>query len=347
MVARLAWLAVSILRLADFAPAQMPRRPTTSPDVTRTGYYIRGSVRFAANDATAEMVRVDLKRFTGDVLATAFTRSQGEFEFNGLPNGTYYLTIEMEGYEPVREMVEVINSPRVGIFIYLKKAETFGPRESGHAISARELALPRKAREAMQKGLERLYDRDDSRGSVSHFQKVLSDAPEFYEAHFHIGVAYMKQNLDAQAEASLRRSIDLSQGEYAEPHFVLGSLLSSRNDLSGAEVLLRRGLELDANSWQGHYELARVLVALDRLDEAEKLCREGHRLNASYAPLHLVTANIHIRRKEYPALLAELDEYLKLEPAGEMSDQARQMRDSIRAALAKAQNQPPQPPRKP
>jgi len=347
MPGRRAVPALLVLLLASASPLVAQRRPTV-PETVQRLFTIRGNVRSAANEVGLEMIRVDLKRFTGETVASAYSRNNGEFEFTGLGNGTYIITIDLEGFEPVRETVELFNTSRVGIQVLLRKIETFAPQEPGHAVSARELALPRRARDAMQRGMERLYQKSDYKGSLLEFRKVLAEAPNFYEAHFQTGVAYLSLQQEADAETELRRAIELSAGEYPEAHFVLASILSSRNDFDGAEQLLRKGLALDGEAWQGHYELARALFGLNRVDEAEASARETHRLNPGYAQLHLLSANIYIRKKNYPALLQELDEYLKLEPEGEMAAQARQTRTRIAESLARAQGSsspPPNPPK--
>jgi hypothetical protein len=44
-------------------------------------------------------------------------------------------------------------------------------------------------------------------------------------------------------------------------------------------------------------------------------------------------ANIHIQRKDYPALLRDLDDYLRLAPLGPEADQARKTREHVQALL--------------
>jgi len=109
----------------------------------------------------------------------------------------------------------------------------------------------------------------------------------------------------------------------------------------------RRSIELDQNAWNGHYELARALVGLNRMDAAEKSALEARTRNPNFPQLHLLLANIHIRKHEPNALLEDIDTYLKLDPNGPMSSQARQMREQVQRDLASAQSKsapvPPKP----
>ena len=332
-----------LLRVAPCWPQARPSNPGTSPRV----FSIRGWVRTSDDGRTVEMTKVELKRLTGEVILTTFTRSNGDFEFSGLPNGVYYVVVEEKGFEPIREAVEIYNSSRPGIFLFLKRPLIISLGEPGNTVSAHELTLGRGAREAMQKGIERLYTKQDAKGSLTQFRRAVAAEPSYYEAYMQMGVAHMRLGETAEAEQALRKSIDLSGGRYPDAYFTLAQLFSNNERFTDAEPIARRGVELDGNAWQGHYELARALVGLNRLDVAEKSAMEARTRRPDYAPLYLVLANIHIRKHDYPGLLQDLDSYLKLEPQGPNSDKARAMRETVQRGLANAQDTPGAAPPKP
>jgi len=319
-----------------------------SRDFSNRKFFIQGSVRKDEGNQTVELVKVDLKKLTGEVVGTAYTRSNGEFEFRGLPPGTYYIVVEEKGYEPIREAIEITLGSRSGVFLFLKHPlEVRPPDESGRTVSAHELSIPPRAREAMRKGMERLYDRKDFKGSVNEFQRAIKEAPSYYEAYLQMGEAYLRLGQAPQAEEAFRKSVELSDNKYAEGCVRLASVLSDSKRFAEAEPLARRGVELGSSAWQGHFELARALMGLKRPEDAEKSALEARARNSNFPPLYLLLANIHIDKQEYAALVQDLDTYLKLEPNGPMSQQARETRDKVRGFLAKAQNAPAAAPVKP
>jgi len=99
-----------ILLLISISCWSQGRQPSGGAAV-RT-FYVRGTVRNNDTSQPIEMLKVDLKKLTGEVVSTSFTRTNGEFDFSGVTNGMYYIVIEEKGYEPVREGVEVFNAPR-------------------------------------------------------------------------------------------------------------------------------------------------------------------------------------------------------------------------------------------
>jgi len=318
----------------------VPTPSATRAPTTPTRFFtIRGHVRFGATERAAEMVKIDLKRFTGEVVMTTFTRSNGEFEFTGLSGGMYYLVVEERGFEPIRQAVEIFGTSRLSELLYLVKPLQFNAGEPGETVSAHELTLPRKARDALHKGRQRL-EKKDAQGSLAHFQRAVTEAPGYYEAYHQMGIAYLELGQNADAENAFRKSIEVSLGRYADAHFALGLLLSNVEKFSDAEMVIRRGLDVDSGAWQGHYELARALLGLNRLDEAEKSIDEARTRKPDFSQLHLVSANIHIRKGDPIALLRDLDEFLKLEPNGPQSDQARQTRETVQRGLTQAQQAP-------
>jgi tetratricopeptide (TPR) repeat protein len=338
-----ALLAIFLL-LPGFAHAQTTPS-TANRDLPARLQSIRGNVRFEQNVQSAEMVKVELRKFSGEIAGVTFTRSNGEFEFAGLYNGTFYVVVEETGYEPVRQAVQIYNSSQFGVLVYLKKISTGAPAEGGDSVSVRELSLPRDARSTFRKGMDVLYKKHDPAASLPLFEKVATAAPNFYEALFRMGIAYDQLQKPVEAEAAWRKSIAASEEKFPDAFIALASLLTTLERAAEAEALARRALDLDPTMWQGQYEMGRALAGLNRQQEAEKSLMESVRLHNDYPPAYLLLANVHMRMRKQTALLGDLNEFLRLDPNGPQSDQARKMRDSVQRELDHAKNSLAAPPK--
>lgn len=331
--------------LLILAATVLPVR-SQSRNSNRAIYLISGNVRDDENHQTLENVEVDLKVAGGMTLNTAYTRSNGEFEFGSLSNGDYYVEVNLKGYEPYREAVTVDNSSRMGVAVFLRRpfglsnSESANAKSSG-AISIHELGVPEKAHEEYQKGLNLLYAKSDYRGAIAQFQRAIKDYPDFYEAYAQEGGAYMSLGEMASAEEALRKSIELSSSQYPDALLMLAGMLNNANRFAEAETLARQGEALDPTSWHGHLELARAHMGLKRLEDADKDATEARDLKPDNPSIYLILANIHIQRNDRSALLKDLDGYLKLVPTGPQVEQARKSRDELQAALNRAAAQPP------
>ena len=86
-------VAVLFCLLLAVPTLRAQNRPGTIDTSPRT-FFVRGQLRSADDGRVIEMVRVDLKRFTGEVVGTSVTRSNGEFEFNAVPSGSYQIVVD-------------------------------------------------------------------------------------------------------------------------------------------------------------------------------------------------------------------------------------------------------------
>jgi tetratricopeptide (TPR) repeat protein len=204
-------------------------------------------------------------------------------------------------------------------------------------VSARELRIPPKAHQAFLKGIERLA-RDDASGSLPHFQRAVAEFSTYYEAYFEMGTADHKLGRNADAELALRKSIEFSGGQYAEPLFALGAVLEIDGKFSESEGIIRKALDLDPTPWAGHYCLGWALFSLNRLQEAEKSVGEALRRKPDSPEAHLLLAEIHHREHDYPALLKDLDAYLKLQPDSPIDAKVRALRDEAERVIVESQS---------
>lgn len=199
-------------------------------------------------------------------------------------------------------------------------------------VSVHELRIPEKARNAFNKGAQRLAA-EDFTGSITEFQKAIAAYGEFYEAYYKIGIANLELHINEAAETAFRKSIELSEAKYAPPLFGLGLTLGNEKQYDDGESYIRAGLNLEPRSAPGHFALAWVLYSAQRVVEAEKSAREAVFYNPNLANAHLLLAQIHRRQNNSAAMVDDLDAYLRIEPDSPRSRALRKTRDEAHQAL--------------
>jgi tetratricopeptide (TPR) repeat protein len=296
---------------------------------------IGGSVREGSNQRSMESIQVVLKGATGTPIATTFTRDEGDFQFDGLRDGDYTIEIRVKDYEQFQEQVSLNGASRLGLSIFLAKSgkPPATPALQQLSISAHQLSVPHKAHDEFEKGMALIYLKSDYRGAIAEFQLAIRDFPTYYEAYAEVGSAYYQLQDLGHAEEALQKSVDLSSGQYADAMFTLAAILTDTKRYAEAETVSRRGVSVDASSWRGPFELARALTAMKKTDEAEKSAEKSRDLMPDNPPVYLLLANIHIQRKDYPALIRDLDDYLRLAPVGPEADQAHKTIEHVQALL--------------
>ena len=325
-------VAIAFLLLPFVCFAQQTVYPPVEGHEARK---IIGNVYYDGTNLPASSIMVQLSDSQGDAIAPVMTDSSGEFRFGGLNPGQYSVIIRADGCLPVNMQVDVSYNTQRGIAIYLKplpSAKAAGPNSS---ISAHELSMPAKARDLMDSGKKKLYEEKNAKSSLEDFQEAAAAAPGYYEPHYQIGMAYMTLGERDDAEKSFRKAIEMSNDKYAEGEIGLGSLLVDKGNYSGGEKAIRRGIELGPTFWLGYYELGRALLNENRVPEAEKSANQAKALAPSALIVYRLLSNIHLKQKNYAALLDDLDTYIKLDPKSTMGIHAQQLRDQVAAKITK------------
>ena len=254
---------------------------------------------------------------------------EGEFVFRGLQEGEFVITARKNGFDSASATVTVLRTGVPEVTISLRRKAPAGVVEPGSPISAHQLQVPKKARADYEKGFRLLEDKNNPAGSIPAFEKAVKEFPSYYEAYTELGIANYHLSKVPEAEAALKKAIELSDGKYLQPLYLLADLYNSQGKYQEAEPLARQAIALDNSGWNSFFELARSLVGLKRASEAETSALRARDLAPQNPQVYLVLANVHVLQQNYPAAVQDFDAYLKLVPNGQSSDAARRTRDKL------------------
>jgi tetratricopeptide (TPR) repeat protein len=298
---------------------------------------IQGSITNDEDNRPILNAKVQLTTVAGQIVNSSYTGQDGRFSFRNLARGDYMVTVTADGFESGSQKVMILGMNVPEVRIALRKPANLGEKTSvgGDTVSSRELMLPKNAQQAFHKGMEKLYKKNDPSGSMPYFQKVLTAAPNFYEAYYQEGMAYTFESKLADAETAFQKAIAASQDMYPDACFGLAAILSDQERFKQSEPLSRHGLELQPEAWRGHFELARALSGLGRTAEAEQSALEARKRNPGFSGLYIVLANIHLQLRNDVAVLDDLTTYLKMDPNGPFASQAKDLKAKTERALSR------------
>jgi tetratricopeptide (TPR) repeat protein len=291
---------------------------------------ISGNVYIEKADRPIRNAAVQLCDQRGSVLSEMITSDTGEFSFRGIPAASYMLKISAEGFETLEVTLELNFASDRGVPIYLKPVALKSPEPAaGTTISAHEMSMPRAASELFESGKKKMYVEKNPQGALADFQAAAAAGPGYYEAFYQMALANLTLHHAADAETDLRKSIELSGDKYADAEVGLGTVLLDRGQTAEAERALRRGLELNPDLWLGHYELGRALFGAKKDGDALKSAERARALSPTSPDIYRLLANIHLRAENYPALLVDIDAYVKLDPDSPAGKRAKELRGQI------------------
>jgi tetratricopeptide (TPR) repeat protein len=203
---------------------------------------------------------------------------------------------------------------------------------SEYVVSVQELKMSGKAHKAFDKGTS-LLQKGDAAGSLPYFHQAIAEYPGHYKAYYNLGVAHYRLGHMVDAEQAFQKSIDLTGGAYGPPQFAMGMVLCQEQEFHQAEAVIMRGLDVDPGSATGKYFLGWAQFALNRLVDAEKSVQQALLRRASFAEAYFLLARIHQRQNNSPAVVQDLNAYLKLDPNNPGNVQARALLERTQQAM--------------
>ena len=323
-----------VLFLAVLFPVAHPRllRASDSPVVAVTGTIFSD----ATNSRIANAVAV-LCDAGGTVLQQSTANDSGEFSFQGLRPGRYILKAQANGFQSTELPLDLSYASQHGLSVTLKPMRNADqPHSGGVTVSAHELAMPAAARDLLDSGKKKLYSEKNSEAALRDFQSAIKTSPSFYEAYYLAGMAYLALQNSAEAEKHFRKSVDLSQKKYADADIALGSLLLQRGEEHPGEELLRQGLASNPHSWPGQFALGELELTRGQVEPALAAAEQAAELAPTQPVVYRLLAIIHLRQKNYSALLTDLNAYLQLDPDSPAGLRAKELRAQAEKQLLAA-----------
>jgi tetratricopeptide (TPR) repeat protein len=293
---------------------------------------LSGYIREEGSGHIISEARIELQNAMGTPIAFAYSDGNGMYEFDDIP-GDCYVSVQHDGYAPLREFVRPDGSGHVYKDIMLRVTSRDSTSKSGSPVSQHQLSIPSKARESFDRGVQLVVEKADYRGAVAQFAHAIAKYPSYYEAYAAMGLAQNKMGDAAAAEAAFRKSVELSAEKYPQALIDLGSLYNGQKRFAEAEPLFRKGIAVDAASWRGQFELAVALSGQQRFAEAVVSASASRDLKADNPQVYLLLYNLHIRTNDFPGALHDTESYLKLAPDGAAADRVRRMQEQVQKAV--------------
>jgi Flp pilus assembly protein TadD len=298
---------------------------------------LSGTVTADGNNVRIAGATVALCDAGGAALQEITADDSGAFSFQGLRPGQYSLEVQATGFQPVELHIDLSSASQHGLSVAMRPLESVQTHSAGKIISAHELAMPEPSRELLDRGIKKLYSEKNREAALQDFQFAIKTSPDFYEAYYQAGMAYLSLQNSAEAERHFRKSVELSHKRYPDANIALGSLLLQRGEKAEGESLLREGLAGNPRSWPGQFALGEFEMNRGHVEPALAAAERAAKLAPNQPIVYRLLAVIHMRQRNYSALLADLDAYLLLDPDSAAGKRAKELRAQTEKQVANAE----------
>ena len=348
--AGLVLIAVSVLTGLTHAQVLGQRDPRT------TQHIIRGKLVFDTHHPPGGQIEVRLEKEGRQLIDTVFSDGVGNFRFRNLTiqPDQYLIAVDVDGYDPVRQRVEVTRFGRftnVNIFLNLKtvlrRTEEGGFEGDPKVVDVSELRTeyPDKAVAEYEKALKDA-EKGNPKKAAGRLEKAVGLAPDFYQAQNNLGVQYKVLRRYRDAERTFEIARDLNRNA-AQPLINLGSMyVEEAQELSSggqeeralasyqkAVAPLEEAIALDAFSAPARFFLGTALFKTVAFERAETMLMQALELDEEYHMVRLMLVNLYMKQARYRDVLAQLTEFLERNPDDPQSESVRAMKQQIEKAL--------------
>lgn len=236
------------------------------------------------------------------------------------------LQVSVPGYQPLSKTITDtgdIGVTDAGTLVLRRLAGV-----QGSAISVTSLLVPNTARKEFEKG-EKEARNQQLESATQHLQKAVALYDKYAAAWNELGRVYAIGHQAEKARQAFEKAIA------ADPHYIppvvnLASLQLQERQYESAVETAGNALVLDPGAEIAEFVQAAANFKLDRLDAAEKSARDAEdRPHQNIPQLHVILAEIFLRKQDYSNAVAEMRAYLKESPRGEFAAAVKKTLDQM------------------
>lgn len=266
---------------------------------------------------------VEIHDSRGMAVARAYSRADGSFQLFELPLGRYYI-VAGKGVDEAGQWVEVFDS-NTDVVLVLPRTTAHG-NANEDTVSAAQLRVPIKARKLLNKA-RKLVQKRKIQQAYEPLDRALEAYPQFAEALSLRGLLELEENRLEQARSDLERAVEVDP-DLVPAHVELAATYNLMSEPTLAISSVEQGLRLSPNSWQGHLEFGKALLATAAFGAALiHLRRAAELAPVSWPQIDLFAAEAKLGLADYSGAVADINEFLRKAPESPHAGCAHELLD--------------------
>ena len=285
---------------------------------------LAGQVRSSNGQAIRSGVIVSLETEEHTPIVTTHANADGQFEFEGVPGGAYFLRVSAQGFQTFQQRLDEmlrLSQFRTFINVFLTPVDQSQSEEAAPAVLTDQRA-PEKARDQLAKGVQAI-EKEKYAEARTHFERAITVYPCYARAQTELAIVLIQLRDFTQAESALRKSIQCDSG-YHQARLVLGQLLNMQKRFGESEKTLREAIRLAPGSWELYYQLGVADFGLGEYAKAAEEYEEVLSFNPAPPSYYYArAADAYLAQKTYDKAYAKMQDYLRIDPHGRFAEKIR------------------------
>jgi tetratricopeptide (TPR) repeat protein len=291
---------------------------------------IEGRVALPSGFAAERNVKITLRN-SQVILFTRFSSKHGEFRFDNLSEGMYYVQAEIPEFESAEVKIALGRGITSEVTLQLGERKLPFAVNTSRVVSVAELrqSVPAAARKEYVLGLK-FVAKGDVPVAATHFQQAVALYPEYLAARNDLGAQFLKLKRIDEAEKSFQMVLDKDPKNF-NAKFNMGLVRIERKDYLDAISQLNQAIVIDSVRPVARLWLGVALLESGDLPSAERELTKALVMGGSEciaAQYHL--ARIYLSRGDIPEASRAVRAYLDEAPKGEYANDARALEKKLK-----------------
>jgi tetratricopeptide (TPR) repeat protein len=293
---------------------------------------IEGRVALPSGFSAERHIRITLKTQVM-TLSNRYTNKHGEFRFDNLSEGVYYVQAEVEGeeFEPVVQRIALGRGIVNELTLRLVDKKALRSFSSSRVVSVAELrqSVPGAARKQYELGLK-FVAKGDVNTAATHFQQAVSVYPDYLAARNDLGAQFLKLKRLDEAEKHFQIVIANDPKNF-NARFNLGLVRVERKDYLDAISQLNQAIAIDSTRAVARLWLGIALLETGHFASAERELTKALVMGgAECIAAHYHLARIYLSRGDTAEASRAVRAYLDEAPKGEYVTEAKQLEKKLK-----------------
>ncbi len=292
---------------------------------------IEGRVSLPSGFAAERYVKI-IVRNSQVMLFSRYTSTHGEFRFDNLGEGVYYIRAELDGFEPVEAKIALGRGITSEVNLQFRNRSVGYAYNSARVVSVAELrqVVPTAARKEYEIGIK-LVNKSDFQNAATHFQNAVSIYPEYLAARNDLGAQYLKLKRLDEAEQSFQMVIEKDPKNF-NAKFNLGLVRVERKNYLDAIAHLNQAIAIDSTRPVARLWLGVAMLESGDLPTAERELNKALIMGgAECIAAHYHLARIYFSRGDVLEASRAVQAYLDEAPKnGEYVSDAKELEKRLK-----------------
>ena len=261
-------------------------------------------------------VKITLLDLERGVTFAIKTDEKGKFFKSGLPPTTYEITLELEGYYPIKDSLRL----RAGAYEEMN-------------ITMTRVKPEVKGGEDFANGLN-FFKEGNYQAAIESFKKVTEKLPDYPDAFYNLGLSYIKSGDIDNALIYLQKANQLKP-DMVSVYLGLGECYIKKGSLDQALESFSKAEEIQPNNAKIHYNIGTIYYNEDQNDHAIAAFEKSAELDPNFSSPHYQLGLAYFKKGDLSKSIAHFKKFLEIEPNAQEASQVKEFIQEIKKKMAK------------